>query len=355
MIKNLPIIYPSESTYSWLARTYSQSGIICHKYFTKEIFIHWDERIDYSFINLFNETFKKQIDSAIGFRNLLLNHTLFKYYSRFIPVKERKKVYDLGINNKELLSKRLHILSKRDNYFLRYCPCCVKEDRNKFGECYFHIEHQIYDLHICPKHNIELINTNIINNKDSDVTFVTLEQLNPTMKYSFRPKDINYKISKYIYDVFNEPIEINNKVVISDYLCSKLNRSQCVDEACTKKNIIKLTKDISSFYEDLVIKNFREHRICDIYRGKNINPYDVLLISYFHNISPSEFKKLRLNKNDIKRPIIRRVIDLYIEGIESKDISLLVGRKEDQVIRIINGYKKVKEKSRNHRYETIKT
>ena len=179
MIKKVPDIYPNESVYSWLARLYSQSGYLFHKHFASEVFVSKGVRIDYNFINLLNPSFKKLVRETIGFKELLINHTLFKYYGRFISVNERQKVYQLGINNRELLSKHLHIISKKDNYFLRDCPHCVCDDRKKYGECYFHIEHQIYDIHICPIHNVELIDTKIVNDKDSDASFVTLEQLNP--------------------------------------------------------------------------------------------------------------------------------------------------------------------------------
>ena len=342
MIKRIPNIYPHESVCSWLGRMYAQSGFIFHRYFTKEIFLFQFERIDFNFINLFNKDFKKLIKETIGFEELLLNHTLFKYYSRFIDFKEREETYKLGSKNKELISKRLHILSNKKNYYLRYCPYCVKEDRIKYGECYFHIEHQIYDLNRCPIHNVKLVDTKIPNDKDSDISFFTLEQLEPIEDGNILKNDINYLITKYIYDVFNSPLEINNDVVISDYLSSKLNRSQCVDNACTKKNILKLTKEISLFYKDLNHKPFSYYYVCDIYRGAKISPYDVLLIAYYHNISSDEISHLRLPKENIRRPIMRRVYDLYNQGYSVSQISRLVSRKEKQVKRIVDGYLKIK-------------
>lgn len=347
MIKRVPLIYPNESVYSWLSRLYSQSGYLFHKHFASEIFVSKGVRVDFNFINIFNTSFRKIVKTTIGFKELLLNHTLFKYYGRFINVEERKIVYELGIHNRELLSKHLHILSKKDNYYLRYCPKCVCEDREKYGECYFHIEHQIYDIHICPIHNVELVNTSIINDKDNDVSFVPLEQLEPKEECEPRSVDINYLVTKYIYDVFSQKININNKVIISDYLSSLLNRTQCVDVACTKKNIIKLTKDIDLFFKELSGKTFTNYKVCDIYRGFCINPYDVLLICYYHKIEPKIISNLVLPKDKIRRPIMRRVYDLYNEGHDVRFIAKTVGRKEKQVIKIINGYKKIKKQALN--------
>ena len=343
MIKKLPVIYPKESVYSWLARSYSQSGVIYYKYFVEELFENKGEVLDYNFINLFNKEFKRLIKRTIGFESLLVNHTLFKYYSRFIDCGDRKEVYFTGINNKELLSKKLHIPPNRKNYFLRYCPLCVQEDRREFGECYFHIEHQIYDIHICPKHGVELIDTLIKNDKSSDKTFFTLEQLDPDVEGKrYEKEDINVRVSRYIGEVFEGDIKINNDVLVSDYLSSKLTRSQCVDEACTKKNIIGLTKDLSSFYKGLKVFNLSSYVVCDVLRGVRRNPYDVLLISYYLGIKPRDLCVMKLSKEEIRRPIMRKVFELYKSGFDMETISLKVGRKKTQVQRIINGYLKIK-------------
>lgn len=344
MIKKVPTIYPNESAYSWLARTYAQSGVVFHKCFASEVFAHKNEMIDFNFINVFSPSFKKVVSKSIGFRELLLNHTLFKYYARHMKVDERIEAYKEGIKNSGLLAKKMHLPPNRNDYYLRYCPACVEEDRQRYGECYFHIEHQIFELRICPIHRVKLIDTRIQNNKKGDSVFSTLEQLDPQVEAcaAYGEKDINYLISKYIYDVFQRTLSIKNDVLISDYFTSLLNRAQCVDNARTKKNIIKLTNDISDFYRDLSIKNFKPYRICDIYRGVNLNPYDILLIAYFHKIKPKDLAALKLPKESIRRPIMRRVYDLYNQGQDASAIAFTVSRKVSQVQRIIDGYRKIK-------------
>ena len=352
MIKKLPAIYPHESVYSWLSRSYSQSGIIFNKYYLSEVFNNRKERIDFNFINIFSSDFKKIINDSIGLEELLVSHTLFKYYARFMNKDERLLVYKAGINNDDLLNKKLHIPPNKNDYFLKYCPCCVAEDRKKYGECYFHIEHQIYEMTICPVHSARLINTTIPNDKDNDVTLVTLEQLRPSIVVEGCSKsDINFLVAKYLYEVFNEKIEISNEVLVSDYLSSKLDRKHCVDNGCTKKNIIKINKELNDLYDGLFFKNLKPHRVCDVFRGANRNPYDILLIAFYLNITPGEIAHMTLSDGDVKRPIMRRVIDLNNSGIDPNEISIIVDRSIDQVNRIIAGYKKTKAKSCNHRYQ----
>ncbi len=42
------------------------------------------------------------------------------------------------------------------NKNLLFCPDCTKNDIEKYGEAYFHREHQIEGIKICPKHRVEL-------------------------------------------------------------------------------------------------------------------------------------------------------------------------------------------------------
>ena len=344
MIKKLPAIYPKETAYSWLARAYAQSGIVFHKCFASEVFGSRNEMLDFNFINVFNNEFKKIVEGSIGFKELLLNHTLFKYYARYLEADKRIEAYKIGTENKGLLTKKLFFPVNRRNYFLRYCPECVEEDREQYGECYFHIEHQIYEVRVCPIHGSTLINTTIQNSKCKDSTFITLEQLNPStaeMGAAQTKTNINWAVAKYIYDVFSENLALKNDVMISDYLSAKLGKAYFVDVACTKKNITRLTTDMNGFFQGLEVGAMKEYKVCDIYRGVNTNPYDYYLAGIFQGITPKELANPKLSKSEIRKPIIRRVIELWKAGSGISDISVKVSRTEAQVRGIVGGYQKI--------------
>ncbi|MFC8689558.1 TnsD family Tn7-like transposition protein [Brevibacillus porteri] len=54
---------------------------------------------------------------------------------------------------KQLSMTQLRILAPS----IRYCPQCLIEDFDRFGECYVHRSHQIYPLKVCPLHQMLLI------------------------------------------------------------------------------------------------------------------------------------------------------------------------------------------------------
>ena len=97
MIKFLPEIYPDEAVYSYLSRCYARSGYIWNKGFAKEIFERPTANIDCSLLNVLTPEFKEIIENKIGLKELILNHTLFKYYARFLPLEKRKQVLEKAL------------------------------------------------------------------------------------------------------------------------------------------------------------------------------------------------------------------------------------------------------------------
>jgi hypothetical protein len=60
----------------------------------------------------------------------------------------------------ENYTRRLRGSSMQPPY-LRYCPCCVEDDRLTYGEAYWHRLHQLAVVHVCPKHGVFLNNSEV--------------------------------------------------------------------------------------------------------------------------------------------------------------------------------------------------
>lgn len=91
---------------------------------------------------------------------LLLNHTFFYNIRPFIPKEKLSRVYDEILNNigdsniSSLLGKReTRLISK----YYRYCPTCIKNDYQTYGEAYLHRTHQLAFLTHCPEHSDDLL------------------------------------------------------------------------------------------------------------------------------------------------------------------------------------------------------
>lgn len=59
----------------------------------------------------------------------------------------------------------------------KYCPQCVAEDRESYGAAYWHIDHQIPLMMLCPEHGCLLQTADNIITTHIDYTFYPLESV----------------------------------------------------------------------------------------------------------------------------------------------------------------------------------
>ena len=337
MIKFLPEIYPNEAAYSYFSRCYAYSGYIWNQGFSKEIFERSTANIDCCFLNVFTPEFKKLIEKKLGFEKLLLDHTLFKYYSRFLPLDKRKKVFQMAINNEVFLSQNLPIPLKVNTSCLRYCPECVKEDRLKYGEAYIHIGHIIPDIHICSKHCCELIDVEFIKQKINNTTFVPLEHSIYDMKVTvYDTENINVKVTQYITEVFEEPLDMNKELIIGNFLSNKLEEKY-ISPRGEQRNISQLFGDIQNLYSGLKNFDITKNRVAYIYRNLTFNPYEILLVSMFQNISPKVLCAYEGNSYPKHVEFDRLVRDMFQSGLSMNKIGQILNVNHEVVRQVLIG------------------
>ena len=284
MIKVLPKIYPSESFYSYLSRIYCHSGFMYHIGAAHEILMKPHEYMNYNFVNVLNEDFKRVLFEYISMEDILLNHTLYKYYLRFLPKDKKCESFNRLLKNDVSYSRYLPIPMNKVNYYLRYCPLCVGEDRKQFGEAFFHIEHQIPKMRCCPKHKCKLIDTSILNTQAKATTFVPLEALIDSLEVEI-VDDKTWNVNRYINDVFNMPLLLGDDVLIGDYLVSKLN-DKYLSVRGEQKDLSLIMSDMNQFFDQFDDYDVTKGRVATIFRNEYINVFDIILVAYFEGISP---------------------------------------------------------------------
>ncbi|MFT4413330.1 TnsD family Tn7-like transposition protein [Fredinandcohnia humi] len=90
---------------------------------------------------------------------IIYNHTWYGLYKCFIDKKKHKEymeIFKYGTTNSFWLYNKFHRLFSSK---VRYCPKCVKEDIEKYGECYVHRSHQLDFLDFCPCHFVKLLDS----------------------------------------------------------------------------------------------------------------------------------------------------------------------------------------------------
>lgn len=80
---------------------------------------------------------------------LVENHTLYPYYRPFFPHAQALALRDRMTASADRFSTS-RIGGGAGN--LRYCTKCIREDRERWGETYWHRVHQIPEVLVCPRH-----------------------------------------------------------------------------------------------------------------------------------------------------------------------------------------------------------
>ena len=91
MISYLPKIYPDELIYSWFCRYYVHSGCFTHKMALDDILYNRHNNPSKEFLGHLSLNAEKKIQALYPLEKLILDHTMFPQYARFLP-SERKKV-----------------------------------------------------------------------------------------------------------------------------------------------------------------------------------------------------------------------------------------------------------------------
>lgn len=152
------------------------------------------------------------------FESMLLNNTLFCYYTAFQSkaVIEYTRCWAKNAENKAAHMK-LGIMASDISLpkHLKYCPLCVNEDISKFGESYWHRTQQTPGVFICMIHGCRLIDSDVLyscnrTNEFFAVSLFTQEtvtNINGLTEKEYK-RALQFSIDvQWLYDNYNE---VNN-------------------------------------------------------------------------------------------------------------------------------------------------
>ena len=158
MLTWFPSPYPDELFYSVLCRYYLSSGIKEHYLVKKQLF---GDRVGIKMATLYpnaavHAALSQLPEGVFDGRNVILHHTPFAYYTRMYPATEREALVNDLLQGRGKTPTHLWRTFPKEGYALRYCPLCVQEDTQIYGEPYYHVEHQIPLSSVCVRHRCRL-------------------------------------------------------------------------------------------------------------------------------------------------------------------------------------------------------
>jgi len=190
---------------------------------------------------------------------VITENTLFPYYSRCF--RYEKKVELL---KEILLGKKVTITNLRrftDLWKPSYCPQCVVEDRAILGEAYWHIEHQIPLLPLCPKHGCCLQQAQEVEISHLGYTFYPLESLAtgdvPHDASASAPAPWHSFITKIMYEYQTLPLTAAATEGFSNLAIALANKGYGVIQCSSPNTILdakRIYSDMIEFYGEATVR-----------------------------------------------------------------------------------------------------
>ena len=253
MITYLSEIYPDELVYSWFCRYAVHSGYMSHKQVLQELYCKKSDTPIKEFIGNLNPEARECIDRMYPLRDLVLNHTMYPQYARFIPLKQKKDaLYKLCYENCDAHHLFAVLPRCEKERYLKYCPVCASEDRQRYGETYWHRKHQIRNMGICPKHKCKLQDSSVSAKSMNIYNFSAAEIAIPDSE-EYIPVDnpLQIRFAEYTEQVFDAPVDFEKDIPLSTILYYAMKNTEYMKSTGKCRYMTKFVADITRFYEQI--------------------------------------------------------------------------------------------------------
>ncbi len=195
---------------------------------------------------------KMAIEKMYPLDKLVLQHTMYPQYARFIPASQKKTaLYRLG--NDFCDAHHLFAILPRSEkeQYLKFCPICAKEDRQNYGETYWHRKHQIRNIMICPRHHCYLEDSSIPAKSELSFTLFPAEIAVDGRNATFTENSVLQQFAEYMERIFDAPWDFDNNVPLSAILYHGLKQTKYLKPSGRSRYTKQLSDDMSLFYSKL--------------------------------------------------------------------------------------------------------
>ena len=254
MIVYLPSIYPDELVYSWFCRYYVHSGCFSHKMALQELYCKKSDYLNKEFIGNLNHDAMEKINEIYSLDKLVLDHTMYPQYARFIPLEQKKAaLYRLGHEPCDVHHLFCVLPRNEGEQYLRFCPMCARDDREIYGEAYWHRKHQIRNVSICTKHKCRLKESSVLAKSEQSFTFCPAENYIGNEEAVVESNSMMIQFASYLDSVFDTPIDFENDVPISSILYDGMSRTKYLKPSGRSRYTKMLADDMNEFYRGMGI------------------------------------------------------------------------------------------------------
>ena len=201
---------------------------------------------------------------------------------------------------------------------LRYCPECAKEDREKYGETYWHRCAQIHDIGVCPRHGCQLVDSKVIISGRMPPMLTTEEESVPENEAPVScDSEIQMRLAGYMADAFAAPLTLDNPISVGDFLHSKMAWTRYRSVRGEQRNIALLAHDFEAYYRSLPGNDFYEDWQLQKVMNNNKPTFKyVCMVAMFLNIRIEELADMSLPEKSQEQLFDEKVRKLHEAGMK---------------------------------------
>ena len=254
MIGFLPAIYPDELMYSWFCRIFVHSGFPTSKAFLGELLFNRHCNPSKEFIGHLNPEMEQEIKKIYPMEELVLGHTMFPQYARFIEPENKKNALYKLTNDFCDAHHLFSILPRSEGeQYMKYCPICMEEDKETYGETYWHRKHQIRNMAVCTKHKCRLENSNVTAKSSQTFILEPAEMVLEEKKPDRNVDTLELKFSTYMEEIFEDSVDFEMSAPISAILYAGMENTKYLKSTGRIRNTKLLAGDMQDYFKQICL------------------------------------------------------------------------------------------------------
>ena len=326
MIVQFPEFYPDELVYSLLARYYTRTGYMRYIFAAEDLFWAKSVRPDADFLNQYTPDALKMLTRNLTMKQIVEKHTMFSYYGRFINKERRNKAFQALVQMQGNYHNLLPMPKQKngEGRYLRYCPICAKEDREKYGETYWHRIHQMPGVCVCPEHGCYLSESTVkISGKVSPdlvaAELIVPEKMNTT---AICGSPLECQLATYMKEVLQSKIDFKSEVTVRGFLHSRLEETPYRSVRGEQRNIGLFHADFKGFTRGLQENHFTElWQIQKVFTDDRVNFQEICMLALFLKIPVEELVKMELPEQTQEERFDKEIFRLHEQGLKYPEIA----------------------------------
>ena len=282
---------------------------------------------------------KRLPDGIISLKAVLLEHTLTPYYLRFHSPEKKQAVFRNLMAGKSGGLTSIQLQTPNGKQGLKFCPVCYAEDVETYGEPYWHREHQIPLMPLCPKHGCCLQLVEIPLSKLSEV-FLSLSSVD-VVNGADKPWEL--PLTAALNSILSLPFETGPPLEYSNLENVLLSAGFGIHaiRGCVSLDAERLKESCTDFYgKNIGAQYFTTLSPAIVYRvchWKLTSPERYALLTVFAGLTVGELFGTEIPTVD---PLLKKLLEYKGKGLayRKEELAQLVGVNPHQLDSLAKKY-----------------